>query len=101
MILPCELSQDLTAFQLLDVREPEELEVCSLPGAHNIPLSELESRLSAVPATPRPLCVLCYSDARAKSAAKILLKAGRTDIRILQGGMKAWKRDVAPEMPIY
>lgn len=100
MISPRDLSQDLATFELLDVRDPEELEICGLPGAVNIPLSELESRISAVPAG-RPLCVLCYTDVRAKSAAEILLKTGRRDVRILQGGMKAWQRDVDPDMPIY
>ena len=100
MIAPRDLSRDLAAFDLLDVRDPEELEICSLPGAVNIPLSELESRIAAVP-TDRPLCVLCYSDVRAKSAAEALLEAGRKDVRILHGGMKAWKRDVDPDMPIY
>ena len=100
LIAPQDLAASLGAFTLLDIREPEETEICGLSGSVNIPLAELEARLGEVP-RDRPLCLICYSDLRARKAAPILVRAGFAGLRLLAGGLKAWKRDVDPEMPIY
>lgn len=86
--------------QLIDVREPNELEVCRLPDASNIPLGELSERLHELE-RERPLCLVCYSGPRAERAAQQLLAAGFTRVQVLQGGLKAWAREIDPDMPLY
>ena len=100
MISAVELSRNLEDYFVLDVRDPGELEVCALPGAVNIPLGDLDSHLDAIDVN-RPKCIVCYSGARATTAARMLLDAGIGDIRVLDGGMKRWVREVEPTMPIY
>ena len=60
---------------LLDVREPVELLVESVPGAVNIPLGQLRGRLDELP-TDRGILVICRSAQRAYYATRILLQNG-------------------------
>ena len=70
---------------LLDVREPVELTVESVPGAVNIPLGQLRSRLDELP-RDREIHVICRSAQRAYYATRILLQNG-FKARNLPGGM--------------
>jgi len=70
---------------LLDVRNPPELAVESVPGAVNIPLPELRKRLGELP-RDREIHVICRSAQRAYYATRILLQNG-FKARNLSGGM--------------
>jgi NADPH-dependent 2,4-dienoyl-CoA reductase/sulfur reductase-like enzyme/rhodanese-related sulfurtransferase len=70
---------------LLDVRQPVELVVESVPGATNIPLGELRKRLGELP-RDREIHVICRSAQRAYYATRILLQNG-FKARNLSGGM--------------
>jgi NADPH-dependent 2,4-dienoyl-CoA reductase/sulfur reductase-like enzyme/rhodanese-related sulfurtransferase len=70
---------------LLDVREPGELTVESVPGAVNIPMGQLRSRLGELP-RDREIHVICRSAQRGYYATRILLQHG-FDARVLSGGM--------------
>jgi len=72
---------------LLDVRQPVELVVESVPGAVNIPLPELRSRLGELP-KDREIAVICRSAQRAYYATRILLQNG-FNARNLSGGTLA------------
>jgi NADPH-dependent 2,4-dienoyl-CoA reductase/sulfur reductase-like enzyme/rhodanese-related sulfurtransferase len=70
---------------LLDVRNPPEWAVESVPGALNIPLPELRSRLDELP-RDREILVFCRSGQRAYYATRILLQNGFR-CRNVAGGM--------------
>ncbi len=70
---------------LLDVREPVELAVESVPGAINIPMGQLRSRLSELP-LDREIHVICRSAQRAYYATRILVQNGYK-ARNISGGM--------------
>ena len=70
---------------LLDVRNPAELAVESVPGAVNIPLPQLRARLGELP-RDREILVFCRSGQRAYYATRILLQNG-FKARNLAGGM--------------
>ena len=72
---------------LLDVRNPPELAVESVPGAVNIPLPQLRPRLAELP-RDREILVICRSAVRAYYATRILLQNGFT-ARNISGGMLA------------
>jgi NADPH-dependent 2,4-dienoyl-CoA reductase/sulfur reductase-like enzyme/rhodanese-related sulfurtransferase len=70
---------------LLDVREPVELAVESVPGALNIPMGQLRSRLSELP-RDREIDVICRSAQRAYYATRVLLQNG-FKAKNISGGM--------------
>ena len=72
---------------LLDVRNPPELAVESVPGALNIPLPQLRARLGELP-RDREVLVICRSAVRAYYATRILLQNG-FKARNISGGMLA------------
>jgi len=70
---------------LLDVRQPVELVVESVPGSINIPLGELRSRLHELP-REREIHIICRSAQRAYYATRILLQNG-FNAKNISGGM--------------
>jgi rhodanese-related sulfurtransferase len=80
-------------FILVDVRTPEEFASGHLLGAVNIPLPELQNNLSVwTPRLPRdvPIILQCRAGSRSAQATRILLKAGFTNVRNLDGGITDW-----------
>ena len=66
--------------RVLDVRTPGEYAAGHYAGATNVPLQELQKRLSDVGPTNQPVVVYCRSGARSAKAKQILLNAGFTDV---------------------
>lgn len=60
---------------LLDVRNPQEIAVEAVPGAVNIPLPQLRSRLGELP-KDKEIMVFCRSGQRGHYATRILLQNG-------------------------
>lgn len=76
------------AHLLIDVRTPQEFESGHIPGAVNIPVESLESRLSEV-SNGQPIVVYCRSGNRSATASQILADAGYASIYDL-GGITTW-----------
>ena len=80
------------AVSIVDVREPREFSASHLPGATNIPVGELHSRMGSL---PKGLVVfVCRSGARSLTAAALASRAGVEDIAHLEGGLLAWAREI-------
>ena len=75
----------LDGWFLLDVRNPPEIAAEAVPGALNIPLPQLRSRLGELP-RDREIAVICRSAVRAYYATRILLQNG-FKARNISGGM--------------
>ena len=83
---------------IVDVREPREFSTSHLPGATNIPVGELHTRMGSL---PKGLVVfVCRSGARSLTAAALASRAGVEDIAHLEGGLLAWARDVDPAFEV-
>jgi len=80
--------RDAGAF-ILDVRQPEEWNEVHIPGATLIPLGELASRVSEVPAD-QEIVVVCRSGNRSQQGRDILLSAGFENVTSMAGGVNQW-----------
>lgn len=81
---------------ILDVRGGDEFigPLGHIPGALNIPLSDILRRLSEINAALNsPVILACKTDKRSAQAAKFLEEAGFQDLRVLRGGMEQWNRN--------
>ncbi len=88
------------AFLLLDVREPQEFQICRIPGSVLIPLGDLSSRLSEVEGRD-DIVVHCKSGVRSGKAVRLLREAGYSQARNLKGGILAWIDRIDPTLPKY
>jgi sulfur-carrier protein adenylyltransferase/sulfurtransferase len=98
-----ELAQRLgsgASVRLIDVREPHELEISQLSGAHLIPLGQLASRLSELDSAEE-IVLFCKAGTRSARALELLLSAGFRRVKNLKGGINAWARTVDSSLPIY
>jgi sulfur-carrier protein adenylyltransferase/sulfurtransferase len=84
---------------LIDVRERWEFDTGHLPGAVNIPTSELPQRLAEIPRAGGPVFI-CRSGGRSLRACALALQAGVASPANLEGGMQAWAAQVDPAMPV-
>ena len=89
-------------FYLVDVREPNEYEIVSIPGATLIPKGEILSgaALSTLPQN-KPIVLHCKSGARSAEALAALKDAGFADAKHVQGGVLAWIKQIDPSLPEY
>lgn len=76
--------------QILDVREYPEWKAEHLPAAKLIPLSTFGKSLSQVD-PKKPVYLMCRSGQRAAKAAEKLKNMGFEHVRVVEGGMTAWK----------
>ena len=90
------------AIRLLDVRQPWENQLASLPGSTLIPLNELPQRAAEVSIDADSILVVyCHHGIRSLSAAAFLERLGHTGVKSLAGGIDAWSCEVDTAVPRY
>jgi adenylyltransferase/sulfurtransferase len=85
---------------ILDVRNPEEYQLCRIPGSTLIPLPELSRRFRELDAE-REIIVHCKSGMRSLKAQQFLRAQGFRAVKNLKGGILAWADQIDPSMPKY
>ena len=88
------------AFTLLDVREPEEFELCNIEGSLLVPLDELEEHISEFD-PEQPYVVHCKMGGRSEKAAKILMEKGFNKVKNLKGGIQQWAQEIDQNINMY
>jgi len=85
---------------LLDVREPDELAIASIPWATVIPMGEVPEHLDELP-QDKPIAVLCRSGARSGRVAEFLNQNGFPNAVNVAGGILDWSKTIDPTVPQY
>ena len=77
------------AVRVIDVRTPGEFETGHIEGSY-VPLDVLGEHVADLAALDHHVVLVCQSGARATKALEQLVAAGKSNLRLLQGGMSAW-----------
>ncbi|MGZ5397680.1 MAG: rhodanese-like domain-containing protein, partial [Mycobacterium sp.] len=84
-----ERASEVTNLQIVDVRNPGEVEAGTIPNAIPIPVGQLPARLAELDAT-KPTVVYCAGGYRSSVAASLLRQRGFADVSDILGGFGAW-----------
>jgi len=87
-------------FVLIDVREPHEYQICSIPGSRLIPLGEFPKHVDEFDRAA-DIVIHCKSGMRSARACGVLRQAGFQHVRNVVGGILAWSDKVDPSVPKY
>lgn len=87
-------------FQLIDVRESYEYEICNLNG-ELIPMSTVLDNMDRI-AKDKPVVIHCKSGGRSGVIVMELERRfGMTNLYNLKGGILAYSRNIDPSIPTY
>ena len=82
---------------VIDVCGADEFAAGHVAGAKNVPLDELDARLSSVVKNKAlPVVLVCASGMRSRRAVSVAKKLGYEQAQSLAGGLKAWKEANLP-----
>lgn len=93
-ITVADLQQSANYRQLVDVRSATEFATGHIPGALNIPLDQIESRVNDL-RSDSPIVLVCQMGKRARMAAT-LLDSCKLSLTVLEGGTNAWIQSGLP-----
>ena len=102
-ISPEELSRRMREGEhivLVDVREPQEWEICRIEGSRLIPLNDIPTRVSEL-STADEIVLYCKVGQRSAYALNFMKDIGFRKVKNLKGGINAWAEKVDPAMPRY
>jgi adenylyltransferase/sulfurtransferase len=85
---------------VLDVRNPEEIQICRIAGSTVIPLPELPHRFRELDRN-QEMVVHCKSGVRSAKAIAFLRQQGFTKLKNLKGGILAWAERIDRTMARY
>jgi adenylyltransferase/sulfurtransferase len=102
-VSPSDLAAELAGTDppvVIDVREPEELEISRFPSYVNIPMTQLSTRLAEFDREAN-LVIACHVGGRSYRVTAYMMLAGFRRVRNLAGGIDQWALDVDPTLTRY
>lgn len=96
-----ELIKNNSEVQIIDVREPFEVEIAKIPNTKLIPLGEVVSRAEEIDGS-RTAIIHCKAGGRSAKAIAALQESGyKGKLLNLKGGITAWSDEVDASVPKY
>ena len=87
-------------WQLLDIREPWELNIAKIDNTINIPMNEVIQKLHLLNNSD-PVAVICHSGIRSAKISEILLTHSFKEVANIEGGINEWSQTVDQSIPRY
>lgn len=95
-----EMMDNKQDFALIDVREPDEVEICTLGGT-NIPLGMIDVNTDKIP-RDKPTIIHCRSGKRSQMAALFLQQEhGYENLYNLAGGIIDYAKKIDDSLTLY
>ena len=94
-----QLKDTTTDFQLIDVREEHERDICEIGGEH-IPMDDIMDNIDKI-AKDKQVIIHCRSGARSGAVCNKLESMGYTNVYNLKGGILAWADEIEPSLTKY
>jgi rhodanese-related sulfurtransferase len=98
------LAEAPTALQLIDVREPQEVAIATIPGFQVFSLSQSADWMETLPTQLDPhgeTYVLCHHGMRSAQMCQWLVQQGFTNVNNVLGGIDAYAQAVDPSILRY
>lgn len=87
-------------FQLIDVREPHEFDICDI-GGELIPMADIPNHVDQI-SKDKQVIIHCRSGKRSGDILLWLEKNHNLEnLYNLKGGILAWAKEIDPSMPVY
>ncbi len=96
-----ELLSKNTGIEILDVREPWEIQTASLAGSTNIPMNDIPARFKGELDPQKHIAVICHHGVRSMNVTAWLRRQGFENVQSLRGGIDRWAREIDPSVPLY
>jgi sulfur-carrier protein adenylyltransferase/sulfurtransferase len=95
-----QLKDSQADFQLIDVREPHEYDICEI-GGELIPMNEIPDNVDKI-SKDRQVIIHCRSGKRSGQIVQYLEKNhGFTNLYNLKDGILGWAKEIDPSMTTY
>ena len=87
-------------FELIDVREEDEYEICSIHHSQLIPLSVFQDRYQTLDEN-KEYIIHCKMGGRSARVCEFLMANGYKNVKNLEGGILAWAEEIDPSLDTY
>lgn len=88
--------------RVIDVRDPEEYQICRLAGAELMPLVTLPNdAMTKLGDVNAPILVYCHHGMRSLRAVEMLRHLGYSGAQSVTGGIEQWSVEIDPKVPRY
>ncbi|MFT6619926.1 MAG: adenylyltransferase/sulfurtransferase [Limisphaerales bacterium] len=86
--------------KVIDVREPDEIEIAKVEGVPLFPLSKLPERFPELDPNQQ-YYIHCKAGGRSMKALNFLRESGFKYLKSVKGGITAWSEEIDPNVPKY
>ncbi len=95
-----EMRKSKPHYNILDVREYFEWDICHIQGSSNIPMNLIDECIEEISKTV-PTVVVCHHGVRSMNVIHYLKTKGYNNLINLEGGIHAWAKEVDTNMAKY